>query len=232
MTLLERLEWILANRKMSARQLALQSGLSSTHVSTMMGRLRKHPDVSVELETLEKIARGGQVPLEWMISGKGKPDEPRTPAPPPSSQERPAAVPQPAPVEIEAPYYPPEHVEEWFSEASQRLGRAVSGRILLAAKRIAATAPTKVSAAFEDDRAGWAVLIIETAEEMDALGMPLEPNAMFHFMLTKLHARLPQRDRGDAERLEATHASLRAKGIEPPAPGEVRRGWGKGKGKQ
>lgn len=31
------------------------------------------------------------------------------------------------------------------------------------------------------------------------------------------------------ERLEATHAALRAKGIEPPAPGEVRRGWGRGK---
>ena len=82
-TLLERLEHLLALRAVSARELARRSNLAEQHVSTIITRLRKNPQTNVGLPTLQAIARGGGVSLNWLLTGAGTPesadrDEPST----------------------------------------------------------------------------------------------------------------------------------------------------------
>lgn len=216
------LAWIVENRKdksgrlLSRRQLSILAGLSPAHVGNIMNG---HQGADIDHRTAQAIARAANVRTEWLLTGEGEREpfieEQRTPQPPPSSHERHR--------QEESTHYPPEHVEYWFAEALQRLGHVPAGRILVASKKIAAEAPTKLAAELEADRAAWALLIIETVEAMDAEGLPLTPNSMFHFLLAKKHSKLPKRDRGDAERAGEARKALADKGIEPREPGEWRR---------
>lgn len=89
------LRWILANRRqpngraMSMRALSLAAGLSASHVEQIVNK-RQSPDV--EIDTLEALARAGNVSTLWLHKGieprepyQGPAVEaPATPAPPAS----------------------------------------------------------------------------------------------------------------------------------------------------
>ena len=90
MTLQERLAVAVQRSGLSARALSMRAGLAPSHISTLM-KAKNEP----KAETIERIALAAGVSPEWLAFGRGEPgtvSEPRTPAPPPSSQERPAAV--------------------------------------------------------------------------------------------------------------------------------------------
>lgn len=72
-TLRERLQWILADRKISQRELARRSGLNDSQVGTTMTRLKANPNAEIERPTLVAIAKGGQVSLAWLATGEGQP---------------------------------------------------------------------------------------------------------------------------------------------------------------
>jgi transcriptional regulator with XRE-family HTH domain len=73
-TLADRIEWILKHRGITGRELSRRAGLGEVHVGQILSRARKNPDVSVEAKTLEAIARGGVVNLQWLSTGDGSPD--------------------------------------------------------------------------------------------------------------------------------------------------------------
>lgn len=84
-TLLSRLEWVLVQRDMSARQLSLQSGLSHAAVATMIRTLKADPEAAkrVEIGTLHKLARAAGVDPTWLQTGAGTPEFDQSPAPMP-----------------------------------------------------------------------------------------------------------------------------------------------------
>lgn len=59
----------------SQRELARLAGLKAeVHVGQMIRRLEKDPAASIELPTLQAIARGAKVSEAWLINGVGTPD--------------------------------------------------------------------------------------------------------------------------------------------------------------
>lgn len=73
-TLLQRIELILAQQAISARELARRAGLAEAYVSIAISRLRKNPDANIGATTLRKLARGGNVSVQWLLTGAGTPD--------------------------------------------------------------------------------------------------------------------------------------------------------------
>jgi len=75
-TLTERLQWIVENRGFgSMRQLSLQSGLSHGTIAAITRRERLKDDTDPDVETLTKIALTGKVSIDWLIWGRGSPDD-------------------------------------------------------------------------------------------------------------------------------------------------------------
>jgi hypothetical protein len=74
-TLLDRIEWILRTKKISARELSIRAGLNPSHLGTLMHRLRGRPDARVESATLFALAAGGGVNPLWLEQGTGTPDQ-------------------------------------------------------------------------------------------------------------------------------------------------------------
>jgi hypothetical protein len=84
-TLLDRLEWIIRERKWTHEQYSNYAGFGSrSHVSAILFRLRKDPTYAkrISVEILEKLATGGRVSLIWLQHGSGNPDL-QTVSPPP-----------------------------------------------------------------------------------------------------------------------------------------------------
>lgn len=70
--LIRGLRWILATRKLSQRALSLKAGRSHSHVGQILsGRV---DPTSVQLDVIEDIARAGDIPVEWLLTGKGLPE--------------------------------------------------------------------------------------------------------------------------------------------------------------
>lgn len=71
-TVADRIAWILAEKKWSARELARRSNLSETTVSAALKALQKDPE-GIVLRTLKAIATGAGVSLVWLATGEGTP---------------------------------------------------------------------------------------------------------------------------------------------------------------
>lgn len=69
--LLQRLE-ILISAAGNMSKLARSSGMTPSHVSTIVRRLKANPGAQVENDTLVKLARGGAVSLDWLANGEGQ----------------------------------------------------------------------------------------------------------------------------------------------------------------
>ncbi len=74
MALRERIEQTLRRLGVSQRELSRRSGLTEVHVGQIVRRLEKDPEASIELPTLQAIARGAGVSLAWLLTGQGSPD--------------------------------------------------------------------------------------------------------------------------------------------------------------
>lgn len=75
-TLMERIDWILAARQVSARDLSRQAGLSHSTIGGIRIRAEKLPtgkDPNVATETLKAIAQAGGVDFNWLATGEGAP---------------------------------------------------------------------------------------------------------------------------------------------------------------
>lgn len=76
-TLKGRIAWILADRKLSGRELAKRAGLrSATHVNLIRAGKVK----AIEGDIAAKIARAGRVQLGWLLTGEGTPEPDTSPA--------------------------------------------------------------------------------------------------------------------------------------------------------
>lgn len=77
----EKLE-LLAERAGGQRELARRAKLKDErHVGVIISRLRKNPSADIERETLNAIAAGGGVSVEWLSLGTGTPDSADADAP-------------------------------------------------------------------------------------------------------------------------------------------------------
>lgn len=75
-TIAERIQWILDHRDMSQRGLSDKAGFSSkSQLGNTLRRLAARPE-SIEVETVRAIAEGAGVSLEWLLTGRGMPDDP------------------------------------------------------------------------------------------------------------------------------------------------------------
>ena len=75
--LAERIVALAKIRGISLRELARRSEFENEgHVGTLVSRGRKNPDYGPDVNILRKIAKGGQVHFEWLISGEGERDLP------------------------------------------------------------------------------------------------------------------------------------------------------------
>lgn len=73
-SLLERIEFVLENKKWSARKWATLAGLSeATHLSTIMRRLEDDPEADVSSRVLAKLADAANVSMDWLAIGRGSP---------------------------------------------------------------------------------------------------------------------------------------------------------------
>jgi transcriptional regulator with XRE-family HTH domain len=73
--LAERIEWILANRDISARRLGRTAHISESAIGQFLRRSKLDPDVDVSLGTLAAIANAADVSFGWLVTGAGAPDE-------------------------------------------------------------------------------------------------------------------------------------------------------------
>ena len=70
-TRLERLLWLVEHRAGgNQRELARKAELASSHIGTMLTRLRRNPDADIEGGTVTKIALATGVHEAWIISGR------------------------------------------------------------------------------------------------------------------------------------------------------------------
>lgn len=60
---------------MTARDLSRAAGLSDSHVSVILGRIKRNPAADIERDTLMALAVAGAVSMNWLATGEGKPDE-------------------------------------------------------------------------------------------------------------------------------------------------------------
>ncbi len=72
--LLERLDYA-AKRFGNARALAIEAGLSHAYLGTLMTRLRRNPQATMDAESAVKIAKAAGVSLVWLLTGEGPRDE-------------------------------------------------------------------------------------------------------------------------------------------------------------
>lgn len=72
-TLRDRLQWILDNRRVSARELSRRAGLAEPHVALIMRRAASR-DIRLAQLTLVSIAQAADVSLTWLATGRGDPD--------------------------------------------------------------------------------------------------------------------------------------------------------------
>lgn len=77
-TLAERIEALVAKSGLSKRQFSIKAGLGETHISTILRRLKEDPESTVEMATLEAIAKAGGIPVIELVDNTG---EETTPAP-------------------------------------------------------------------------------------------------------------------------------------------------------
>jgi len=72
MTLQQRLEWIRDTKfGGSARKMSLGCGLSHSHVTAILRKLRSHSRAAIEIDTLAKIAEGAKIRVDWLLNGAG-----------------------------------------------------------------------------------------------------------------------------------------------------------------
>jgi transcriptional regulator with XRE-family HTH domain len=69
-TLAARLRWILEQRGVSQRALAIKAGLAPSHVSLILNHLGDR----VAMETIRKLAEAASVSVDWLASGEGAAD--------------------------------------------------------------------------------------------------------------------------------------------------------------
>ncbi len=71
--LADRIDWLLEDLDVSARELARRAGLHESHVWVMVSRLRSRPESAPSTETVDAIARAAEVSFEWLATGRGAP---------------------------------------------------------------------------------------------------------------------------------------------------------------
>jgi transcriptional regulator with XRE-family HTH domain len=64
----DRIRLVLADKGLTQRELARRAGLAETQIGMILARLQERP-FSIELETLARIAHGGEVSLLWLLTG-------------------------------------------------------------------------------------------------------------------------------------------------------------------
>lgn len=74
-TLLERIEWVLATKRVKNQAEWVQAaGLSRSALAVTLSRLRKGDDVQIKSETAIALARAAKVDVGWFLSGDGSPE--------------------------------------------------------------------------------------------------------------------------------------------------------------
>lgn len=74
-TLAERIEWILRRHGIGQRELSRRAGLDVAHIGQFLARARKDPNVSLNADTLAKVANGAKVSMRWLATGEGPPED-------------------------------------------------------------------------------------------------------------------------------------------------------------
>lgn len=75
-TLLERIDWVIAHRKAQITNQTIwseKSGLNKGHLGVMRKRLRTNPRADIERATLDRMAKAAGVSVRWLVSGEGEP---------------------------------------------------------------------------------------------------------------------------------------------------------------
>ena len=72
--LADRIRWILEHRNFTQRELGLKAGLSSGFVSVFLSRAKDTADASMNADALAAIAHVADVSLDWLTSGRGRPE--------------------------------------------------------------------------------------------------------------------------------------------------------------
>ncbi len=73
--LAERIEWILAQRALSARRLGRTAKMSESAIGQFLRRSKLDPEVDISLGTLAAIAEAGRVSFSWLVTGLGAPED-------------------------------------------------------------------------------------------------------------------------------------------------------------
>jgi hypothetical protein len=74
-SLLARIEYLIGLAGGRQRELGRRAGLSPGGVGTIVHRLRKNPNASIDPDTLVKLAKGAEVSLQWLATGEGSPHD-------------------------------------------------------------------------------------------------------------------------------------------------------------
>lgn len=74
-TLLQRLEWVIAHRVTSARQWAADAGLSPSYFGSTLTRLRRDPHGDIRRAVLVDLAKAAKISSTWLATGQGSPDD-------------------------------------------------------------------------------------------------------------------------------------------------------------